>query len=104
MMQMPQSYVIDSLYSDSESTVLPGNVKGAGATKPLSMSMLDYLSVHSKMSLVHAIGTKLMKLSSNPSHPAPSPAIILTYSRLLIYEEIDTIGIKGFISERRVSE
>lgn len=98
-LKVPLSCVIDSIYLENESTMLPGNVKASGATVPLSMTTLDYLSVHAKMSLVHAIGMKLMKLSSVAGHPAPSPAIILTYSRLLIYEEIDTIGIKGFISE-----
>ncbi|OQR66851.1 mediator of RNA polymerase II transcription subunit 23-like [Tropilaelaps mercedesae] len=48
----------------------------ATATQPLSMGMLDSLTVHTKMSLIHNIVTYFMK----------------------VYNEIESLGIKGFMS------
>lgn len=72
-----------------------------GPTTPLSMSILDSLTVHSKMSLIHAIVTHVIKLAQAKSNMALSlaPALVETYSRLLVYTEIESLGIKGFISK-----
>ena len=39
-----------------------------------------------------------MKLDQSKSNAALSPALVETYSRLLIYTEIESLGIKGFMS------
>lgn len=72
-----------------------------GPTTPLSMFILDSLTVHSKMSLIHAIVTHVIKLAQAKSNMALSlaPALVETYSRLLVYTEIESLGIKGFISK-----
>lgn len=70
-----------------------------GPTTPLSMSILDSLTVHSKMSLIHSIVTHVIKLAQAKSNMALAPALVETYSRLLVYTEIESLGIKGFISQ-----
>lgn len=62
------------------------------------MAVLDSLTVHSKMSLIHSIVTYVVKLAQGKSVPL-APAVVETYSRLLVYMEIESLGIKGFISQ-----
>nr|XP_022905695.1 mediator of RNA polymerase II transcription subunit 23 isoform X1 [Onthophagus taurus] len=66
---------------------------------PLSMAVLDSLTIHSKMSLIHSIVTHVMKLAQQKAGVALAPALVETYSRLLVYTEIESLGIKGFISQ-----
>lgn len=70
-----------------------------GPTTPLSMAILDSLTVHSKMSLIHSIVTHVIKLSQSKANISLAPALVETYSRLLVYTEIESLGIKGFISK-----
>ncbi|KAL1116974.1 hypothetical protein AAG570_004302 [Ranatra chinensis] len=70
-----------------------------GPITPLSVSILDSLTVHSKMSLIHSIVTHVIKLAQSKSNMALPPALVETYSRLLVYTEIESLGIKGFISQ-----
>uniref|UniRef100_A0A336LHK9 Mediator of RNA polymerase II transcription subunit 23 n=1 Tax=Culicoides sonorensis TaxID=179676 RepID=A0A336LHK9_CULSO len=65
----------------------------------LSMQMLDSLTVHSKMSLIHSIVTHLIAQSKSPTPNIISPGLIETYSRLLVYTEIESLGIKGFLGQ-----
>ncbi|XP_012520679.1 PREDICTED: mediator of RNA polymerase II transcription subunit 23 [Propithecus coquereli] len=60
---------------------------------------LDSLTVHAKMSLIHSIATRVIKLAHAKSSVALAPALVETYSRLLVYMEIESLGIKGFISQ-----
>lgn len=67
------------------------------------MVVLDSLTVHSKMSVIHCIVNNLMKQAETKStmpnlSPNISPALVETYSRLLVYTEIESLGIKGFLS------
>ena len=50
-------------------------------------------------SLIHSIATRVIKLAHAKSSIALAPALVETYSRLLVYMEIESLGIKGFISE-----
>lgn len=50
-------------------------------------------------SLIHSIATRVIKLAQAKSSVALAPALVETYSRLLVYMEIESLGIKGFISE-----
>lgn len=52
-------------------------------------------------SLIHSIATRVIKLAHAKSSIALAPALVETYSRLLVYMEIESLGIKGFISELR---
>ncbi len=71
----------------------------SGPTTPLSMAILDSLTIHAKMSLIHSIVTYVIKLAQSKSNTALAPALVETYSRLLVYTEIESLGIKGFISK-----
>lgn len=70
---------------------------------PLPMITLDNLTVHAKMSLIHSIVSQIMKhaqaKNTIPGSSGISPAVVETYSRLLAYTEIESLGIKGFLGE-----
>lgn len=68
------------------------------ATVPLPMSTLDSLTVHVKMTFLHSIVNHIAKSASNKSNLPLPPALVETYSRLLVYTEIDSFGFKKFIS------
>lgn len=69
-----------------------------GPITPLSMSVLDSLTVHAKMSLIHSIVSHVIKSAQSKGQISLPPALVETYSRLLVYTEIESLGIKGFIS------
>ena len=79
---------------------MPGtNCTAHAPTQPLSMALLDSLTIHAKMSLIHAISLHISKTASQQHKlsgvtVALPPALVETYSRLLVYPEIDTLGIK----------
>ena len=54
---------------------------------------------YSLCSLIHSIVTKVIQQAQAKSNVALSPALVETYSRLLVYMEIESLGIKGFISK-----
>lgn len=97
----PINLLVDSFYGDPSSTTpLPGeNCVAFAKTVPLSMSLLDSLTVHTKMSMIHHIVYKVLNLAQNNSNVALSPAVVETYSRLLVYMETESLGIKGLISQ-----
>lgn len=90
----------DSIQGNQKSTVpMPGiNCVALGSTSPLSITLLDALTVHVKMSLVHNITQHIQKQAQHKSGVALAPALIETYARLLVYTEIESIGIKHFIN------
>lgn len=55
------------------------------------------------MSLIHSIVTHVIKQAQSKSILALAPALVETYSRLLVYTEIESLGIKGFISKYSTS-
>ncbi|XP_058805246.1 mediator of RNA polymerase II transcription subunit 23-like isoform X2 [Phymastichus coffea] len=68
-------------------------------TTPLSMAMLDSLTVHAKMNLIHQIVQHMVKTAHSKNQMPLPPALVETYSRLLVYTEIEILGIKNFISQ-----
>ncbi|XP_071964997.1 mediator of RNA polymerase II transcription subunit 23-like [Antedon mediterranea] len=79
----------------------PIKILSALTTTPLSMALLDSLTVHAKMSLLHNIVTKIMTMAKHQqtiTHSIPA-VLIETYSRLLVYMEIESLGIKGYINQ-----
>eukprot|EP00795_Rhopilema_esculentum_P007477 gene7477-13251_t len=96
----PLGILVDTCYGNDQSTVtLPGEVQAAGPIAPCPMEMLDSLTVHAKMSLIQSIVNRVIKLANAQSGTALAPALVETYSRLLVYMEIELLGIKGFISQ-----
>uniref|UniRef100_T1J7Z5 Mediator of RNA polymerase II transcription subunit 23 n=1 Tax=Strigamia maritima TaxID=126957 RepID=T1J7Z5_STRMM len=97
----PMGALVETIYGNQKTqTSMPGpNCFANGPTQPLSMSFLDSLTVHAKMSLIHNIVTHVVKLAQTKSSLALAPALVETYSRLLVYMEIESLGIKSFISQ-----
>lgn len=69
------------------------------AITPLPMNLLDSLTLHTKMTLLHSINSRCENIIKSKEESIISPALIETYSRLLIYVEIETLGIKSFVSQ-----
>lgn len=63
-----------------------------------SVTVLDSLTVHSKMSLIHSFVTQMLKQAQSKGQ-VPAAALLETYARLLVYTEIESLGIKGFLSK-----
>ncbi|XP_074643703.1 mediator of RNA polymerase II transcription subunit 23-like [Tubulanus polymorphus] len=99
---LPMGVLVETIYGNGKTnttTMLPGNVPAAAPIHPLPMSLLDSLTVHAKMSLIHSIVARVIRLGQTKANFALAPALVETYSRLLVYMEIETLGIKGFISQ-----
>ncbi|XP_065332205.1 mediator of RNA polymerase II transcription subunit 23 isoform X2 [Cloeon dipterum] len=98
----PMAALVETIFGSQKQGQAPMNTNNGmsnGPTTPLSMEALDSLTVHSKMSLIHSIGSHVVKLAQSKSHMPLAPALVETYSRLLVYTEIETLGIKAFISQ-----
>uniref|UniRef100_A0A4W3IBS6 Mediator of RNA polymerase II transcription subunit 23 n=1 Tax=Callorhinchus milii TaxID=7868 RepID=A0A4W3IBS6_CALMI len=98
---LPMGVLVETIYGNGNMRIaLPGtNCMASGSVTPLPMNLLDSLTVHAKMSLIHSIATRVIKLAHAKSSLALAPALVETYSRLLVYMEIESLGIKGFISQ-----
>ncbi|KAI5193953.1 Mediator Of Rna polymerase Ii Transcription Subunit 23 [Manis pentadactyla] len=98
---LPMGALVETIYGNGiMRTPLPGtSCLASGSITPLPMNLLDSLTVHAKMSLIHSIATRVIKLAHAKSGVALAPALVETYSRLLVYMEIESLGIKGFISQ-----
>ncbi|CAL1290327.1 unnamed protein product [Larinioides sclopetarius] len=94
----PMAILVDAVQGTQKQQASLTGGAVTGPIKPLSMSVLDSLTVHTKMSLIHNIVTHVMKLAQAKSTHVLSPALVETYSRLLVYSEIESLGIKGFIT------
>uniref|UniRef100_A0A3P9PB18 Mediator of RNA polymerase II transcription subunit 23 n=1 Tax=Poecilia reticulata TaxID=8081 RepID=A0A3P9PB18_POERE len=98
---LPMGILVETIYGNGSMRInLPGtSCMASGSVTPLPMNLLDSLTVHAKMSLIHSIATRVIKLAHAKSSIALAPALVETYSRLLVYMEIESLGIKGFISQ-----
>ncbi|MGH0134284.1 UNVERIFIED_CONTAM: hypothetical protein FKN15_009540 [Acipenser sinensis] len=98
---LPMGVLVETIYGNGNMRIpLPGtSCMASGSVSPLPMNLLDSLTVHAKMSLIHSIATRVIKLAHAKSSIALAPALVETYSRLLVYMEIESLGIKGFISQ-----
>ncbi|CAK8677896.1 unnamed protein product [Clavelina lepadiformis] len=93
--------LVENVYGESGSAIqLPGsNCVAFNKTAPLKMQLLDSLTAHTKMSMLHSITSKITKLAQTKSICALSPALVETYSRLMVYTEIESLGIKGLVTQ-----
>lgn len=99
----PMGAIIDTILGTNKTTQPQSTQQQPLPTIPLSMCILDSLTVHSKMSVIHCIVNHMMKQAETKSSIPNistniSPALVETYSRLLVYTEIESLGIKGFLS------
>ncbi|KAL4235920.1 Mediator of RNA polymerase II transcription subunit 23 [Mactra antiquata] len=101
LFNLPMSILVESISGNNSKNTcfLPGNLVAAAPTQPLSMNLLDSLTVHAKMSLIHSIVSRVIRQAKSKVTMALAPALVETYSRLLVYMEIESLGIKGFISQ-----
>ncbi|OXA45173.1 Mediator of RNA polymerase II transcription subunit 23 [Folsomia candida] len=91
----PMAALVEAIHGSTTGTP----TANLSPTTPLSVQCLDSLTVHTKMSLIHNIVTHIMKVAQSKSNQNLAPALIETYARLLVYMEIESLGIKGFISQ-----
>ncbi|KAM7340716.1 hypothetical protein ACRRTK_001331 [Alexandromys fortis] len=73
------------------------NRKAQNDNSKLQIPIPHSLKLHHD--LIHSIATRVIKLAHAKSSVALAPALVETYSRLLVYMEIESLGIKGFISQ-----
>ncbi|ODN05213.1 Mediator of RNA polymerase II transcription subunit 23 [Orchesella cincta] len=90
----PMGALVEAMHGSTSSSV-----SSQISVAPLSVQILDSLTVHTKMSLIHNIVTHIMKISTTKSGQNLNPALVETYARLLVYLEIESLGIKGFMSQ-----
>jgi mediator of RNA polymerase II transcription subunit 23 len=68
---------------------------------PIAVNLLDTLTTHSKVSLLHTLVQRIITIAQNKNQPQSSyivtPALIETYGRLLVYPDSESFGIKSFI-------
>ncbi len=88
----------------TETINLPGpRCFAAAPTEPLPMALLDSMSVHTKISLVHGIVQHILKhvggQSGLPDSTNLSPALVESYCRLLVSPEIENLGVKSFLNQ-----
>ena len=72
------------------------------ATEPLSMDVLDAMSVYSKIALVHAVVKYIATQITSQGGAkvlAVAPALVETHARLLVYAEVESIGVKGILNQ-----
>ncbi|CAN8025155.1 unnamed protein product, partial [Ixodes persulcatus] len=96
----PMGVLVDAIQGSqrNQGNMSSSSSSASNPTHPLGMNVLDSLTVHTKMSLIHNVVTQIMKMAQAKSSITLAPALIETYSRLLVYNEIESLGIKGFIS------
>lgn len=94
---------VESQQSSYETIPMAGsNMVAFASTQPLSMEILDMMSVHAKMSLIGAIVSNMCKQVNNKSNVALAPALVETYCRLLVFSEIESLGIKGLLNREQL--
>uniref|UniRef100_A0A6G1S8A1 Mediator of RNA polymerase II transcription subunit 23 n=1 Tax=Aceria tosichella TaxID=561515 RepID=A0A6G1S8A1_9ACAR len=68
---------------------------------PIPVRLLDALTTHSKVSLLHTLVQRIITIAQNKNQPQAAfivtPALIETYGRLLVYPDSESFGIKAFI-------
>lgn len=94
----PMSALIDTILLTNKPPTQTTQQQSSPAQSPISMVVLDSLTVHSKMSVIHCIVNNMMKQAETKStmpnsSPNISPALVETYSRLLVY----SILINSFV-------
>nr|CAB3263735.1 mediator of RNA polymerase II transcription subunit 23-like [Phallusia mammillata] len=65
----------------------------------LQVNIFTYYPKSLFNSMLHQIGLKFQKVAQSKSSVALSPAVVETYSRLLVYTEIESLGTKGLVNQ-----
>lgn len=82
--------------------VVPVHNPNPTMAQPLSVNLLDTLTTHSKIAILHTLTQRIIAIAQN-KHATPgeyivTPALIETYARLLAYADSESFGIKSFIN------
>lgn len=68
--------------------------------QPLPVALLDSLTTHSKIALLHSLAQRIITLAQNKAGTQSiyvlTSALIETYGRLLIYTDSESFGVKSF--------
>ncbi|XP_062520937.1 mediator of RNA polymerase II transcription subunit 23-like isoform X3 [Corticium candelabrum] len=81
---------------------MPGacNLMAVGITEPCPLEVLDSLTTYAKMSLWNSVLNRVLKPVSGHGHLCLSPALVETYSRLMVYMEMDYgLALKTFLGQ-----
>ena len=97
----PMGSLMESLHGNLSQKGMSssGAMPNPGPISPIPLAFLDALTVHAKMSLIHSIVSHVIKCAQTKMNVPLAPALVETYSRLLVYTEIESLGIKGFITQ-----
>lgn len=83
--------------------VVPVHNPDPMSVEPLPVSMLDSLTTHSRIAILHTMTQRINAIAQNSKQPTPgehiiTPALIETYARLLAYSDSESFGIKSYIN------
>jgi len=91
-----------SNFVDCLSKVDPVNNPNPMQALPLPVALLDSLTTHSKIALLHTLAQRIITLAQNRAAAQANllltSALIETYGRLLIYTDSESFGVKSFIN------
>lgn len=68
---------------------------------PFPVNLLDSLTTHSKIALLHSIAQRIVNIAQNKGTPQLyqlTPGLVETYGRLLIYTDSESYGVKSFVN------
>lgn len=81
----------------------PANNMNLMQAKPLSISLLDSLTSHCRIILLHSIAARISNIAiAKPDSPCPyilTPALIETYGRLSTFADNDSYGVKSLVTQ-----
>ena len=99
------SYLSGNQVSAGQPIAMPGSQCFAfPVTQPLSLPVLDAMSVYAKIQLVHHVLKYLQNYISTWTQNggkslAVSPALVETHVRFLTYAEVESLGVKGVLNQ-----
>jgi mediator of RNA polymerase II transcription subunit 23 len=77
-----------------------GSLMAVGITEPCPLELLNSLTTYAKMSLWNNVLSRVLKPSAGHGHLCLSPALVETYSRLIVYMEMDYgLALKTFLGQ-----
>lgn len=90
-------------FIDCLSKIDPVTNPNPNQATPLPVALLDSLTTHSKMTILHNIVARILTLAQNKTGAQGNlrltPALIETYGRLLIYTDAEPVGLKGYVTQ-----
>ena len=104
VLSSPFDRVMACLSGEGVPVEMPGSTPAApvqahGAIKPMSVDMLDRITMHGKLEFSRKILSQLFQ-ESRSQEIHPSPALVNTYTRFLVYTETEGLIFRPLTAER----